>query len=189
MNVITMLETKRLLLRQWRANDLPGFAQLNADPEVMRFFPTPLSSTESDQMAQRCANLIAERGWGFWAAEERSSGSFIGFIGLHIPTAVLPFQPCVEVGWRLARPWWGEGLATEGARAALDFAFSRLALHEVVAFTAVANRRSEAVMQRLGMQRDAVTFAHPALPEGHWLREHCLYRAQSQERDFKLDLQ
>jgi len=173
-----MLETERLLLRQWCVTDLPSFAQLNADPEVMRFFPARLSHAESDQMAQRCTNLIAERGWGLWAAEECASGAFIGFIGLHIPTAALPFQPCVEVGWRLARPWWGQGLATEGARAALDFAFSRLALREVVAFTAVANRRSEAVMQRLGMQRDTLTFAHPALPEGHWLREHCLYRAQ-----------
>jgi len=184
-----MLETKRLLLRQWCAADLPSFAQLNADPEVMRFFPALLRRTESDQMAQRCANLIAERGWGFWAAEERASGAFIGFIGLHIPTAALPFQPCVEVGWRLARPWWGQGLATEGAVAALDFAFSRLALCEVVAFTAVANQRSEAVMQRLGMRRDLATFAHPALPEGHWLHEHCLYRIQSQEHNLKPALQ
>ena len=173
------IETERLLLRQWRATDFQPFAQLNADKEVMAFFPSMLSEQESNAIAHRCSALIAERGWGFWAVQEKASGFFIGFIGLHEPSAELPFSPCVEVGWRLARQWWGKGLATEGAGAVLEFAFNTLSLKEVVAFTSVHNVRSEAVMRRLGMQRDSATFEHPAVPVGHALRTHCLYRASA----------
>lgn len=171
------IETERLRLRQWRPADAPLFAELNADAETMRHFPARLSAAESNAMAQRCSDLIAQRGWGFWATEVKASGAFIGFIGLHVPVAALPFSPCVEIGWRLCRSAWGHGFATEGASAALAFAFDRLSLPEVVSFTAVGNTRSERVMQRLGMQRDARTFAHPSMAPGHPLREHCLYRA------------
>ncbi|MEG0148484.1 MAG: GNAT family N-acetyltransferase [Comamonas sp.] len=170
------LTTPRLVLRQWEPQDFPAFAQLNADPEVMRYFPATLDRQASDALAARCQALIAERGWGFWAAQDIASGRMAGMIGLHIPTADLPFSPCVEIGWRLARPFWGRGLATEGAKAALDFAWNVLQLDEVVSFTAVQNLRSQAVMQRLGMQADAQTFMHPALPANHALAEHCLYR-------------
>lgn len=173
--------TERLLLRQWRAQDLSLFASLNADPEVMSYFPAQLSRSESDAVALRCQSLIKERGWGFWAAEERASGAFVGMIGLHTPEANLPCAPCVEVGWRLARAHWGKGYATEGASAALEFAFSALGLDEVVSFTALPNTRSQAVMRRLGMRRDEATFQHPALPAGHWLAEHCLYRIHRAE--------
>ncbi|RRR99881.1 N-acetyltransferase [Aquabacterium soli] len=173
------IETGRLLLRQWRSCDFPAFAQMNADEEVMRFFPARLSEQESNAMAQRCSDLIEQRGWGFWAVQERSSHSFIGFIGLHVPTADLPFSPCVEIGWRLARHSWGKGLATEGASAVLAFAFNELSLPEVVAFTTLSNERSVRVMKRLGMQKDELTFQHPSLPEGHPMREHCLYRASA----------
>ena len=177
MPAIQEIETERLLLRQWKSTDFPAFAQLTSDEEVMQFFPSTLSQEESRAMAQRCADLIAGRGWGFWAAEDKASGTFMGFIGLHVPAVELPFSPCVEIGWRLARAWWGKGLATEGARAALQFAFMSLSLEEVVSFTSVRNARSEAVMRRLGMRRDAATFEHPSIPMGHPLREHCLYRA------------
>ena len=173
------VHTKRLLLRQWKATDFPVFAQLNRDEEVMRFFPSILSEADSNTLAQRCADLIAQRGWGVWAVEEKASGSFIGYIGLHIPAAALPVGPCVELAWRLARNRWGKGLATEGAKAALAFAFNALSLKEVVSFTSVHNVRSEAVMKRLGMQRDPATFEHPSIPDGHQLREHCLYRAHA----------
>lgn len=172
----TSLFTPRLHLRPWRAEDLAPFATLNADPEVMRHFPTTLDRAASDALAQRCNDLIAAQGWGFWAAALRANGAFIGFIGLHRPAAHLPCSPCIEVGWRLARPYWGSGLATEGARAAADFAFGTLAVDEVVAFTTLDNHRSEAVMQRLGMRRDATPFAHPDLPDGHPLQMHVLYR-------------
>ena len=170
------LVTPRLVLRQWLPKDLPEFAALNADPEVMRYFPSVLDRQTSDALAAKAEALIAERGWGFWVAEDRASGQLAGMIGLHIPAPELPFSPCVEVGWRLARRFWGQGLATEGAKVALDFAWNVLKLEEVVSFTAVLNKPSQAVMQRLGMMPDAQTFLHPALPAEHILAEHCLYR-------------
>ncbi len=173
------LPTERLILRPWRAQDFSPFAALNADPEVMRYFPATLSRAESDAMTLRCQSLIEERGWGFWAAEETSTGAFIGMIGLHTPEANLPCSPCVEVGWRLAKAHWGQGYATEGAAAALRFAFLVLGLKEVVSFTALPNTPSQAVMRRLGMRRDEATFQHPALPKGHRLAEHCLYRVSA----------
>lgn len=171
------LRTARLLLRQWRQSDFEPFAALNADPAVMRYFPAMLSRTDSDNMAIRCRDLIEERGWGFWAAEELTTGEFVGFIGLHIPAAQIPCSPCVEVGWRLSKFRWGLGLATEGASAALNYAFTELNLPDVVSFTSVKNLKSEAVMQRLGMRRDEATFSHPSVPRDHWLIAHCLYRS------------
>ena len=114
-----MLETPRLCLRQWRPSDRQPFAALNADPRVMEFFPSPLTQAESDAMADRCQALMAEQGWGLWAVELKHTQAFIGFVGLPRPSAELPFAPCVEVGWRLAYPYWGHGFATEAARQAI----------------------------------------------------------------------
>jgi RimJ/RimL family protein N-acetyltransferase len=176
------LDTARLRLRQWCDEDLGPFARLNADPEVMAFFPSRLERAASDAMASRIRGAIAERGWGFWAVEERASGVFIGFIGLQPPAARLPFSPCIEIGWRLARAYWGKGYATEGARASLRAGFEQLGLGEIVSFTALGNRRSRAVMERLGMLEDAqAAFDHPSVPEASPLRAHCLYRL-SRER-------
>lgn len=170
------LRTARLRLRPWQPADWPAFAALTADAEVMRYFPAPLTTAQSDALADEINRRIVRQGWGFWAVEHLDTRQFIGFVGLNIPSADLPFSPCVEIGWRLARPWWGQGLASEAARAVLGFAFARLQLPEVVAFTTVTNLRSQAVMQRLGMQRDAATFEHPALAADHPLRTHVLYR-------------
>ncbi|GAA6142510.1 GNAT family N-acetyltransferase [Hydrogenophaga sp. 5NK40-0174] len=148
---------------------------MNADAEVMAHFPAPLTRAESDTLVDRCAAEIEAQGWGFWAAEHADSGVFMGMVGLHAVHASLPFAPCVEVGWRLARPWWGQGLATEAASAALTWGFDALGLPEVVAFTAQSNQRSRGVMLRLGMQA-AGTFEHPLLPADSRLREHVLFR-------------
>jgi RimJ/RimL family protein N-acetyltransferase len=169
------LETDRLYLRQWRQADFDRFAEMNADPRVMEHFPAVLTRADSDAMAQRCHSLIAERGWGLWATQLKSTGQFIGFVGLHTTSADLPFSSCIEVGWRLAFQFWGSGYATEGGCAALKVAFHRLYEKEVVSFTSVRNRRSRAVMERLGM-RETDLFDHPSIPEGHTLRPHCLYR-------------
>ncbi len=115
------LETARLKMRQWRTSDLEIFAKMNADPRVMEYFPALLSRAESDAMVERMRSLIAQRGFGFWATELRQSGEFIGFVGLHIPSAQLPFSPCVEIGWRLGFPFWGYGYATEAAREGATF--------------------------------------------------------------------
>lgn len=170
------LQTDRLLLRQWRDADLEPFARLNADPRVMEFFPARLGRADSDAAVRRWRGQIETRGWGLWAAELRSTGALLGFIGLQAPAAPLPFSPCVEVGWRLAHEHWGHGYATEGARAALEFGFSQLGLAEIVSFTALGNTRSRAVMRRLGMLEDVYPFDHPSVPAGSPLRRHCLYR-------------
>jgi len=175
------LDTQRLRLRQWCTADRGPFATLNADPRVMEYFPAPLVRAESDALADRCQSLIAERGWGFWAVEIQATREFIGFVGLHSPAAELPFSPCVEIGWRLAFAHWGRGFASEAARGALGVGFDSLGLAEIVSFTAVGNRRSRALMERLQMQEMADTFEHPAVPADSPLREHCLYRL-SRER-------
>jgi RimJ/RimL family protein N-acetyltransferase len=173
---IIEFETDRLRLRQWLATDREPFAALNADPRVMEFFPATLDRATSDAMADYCERLIAERGWGFWAAELKGSGQFIGFIGLHTPSSELPFSPCVEIGWRLAFQHWGKGFASEAANGALQVGFGLLNLPEIVSFTAVRNLRSRAVMERLGMREAATTFEHPHIPVDSPLRLHCLYR-------------
>jgi RimJ/RimL family protein N-acetyltransferase len=176
MTELIEFSTERLFLRQWRIADREPFAALNADQQVMEFFPAPLDRSASDAMVDRCQSLIAERGWGLWAVETRDTQDFIGFVGLHIPSADLPFSPCVEIGWRLAVQYWGQGFATEAAKGALRVGFELLGLSEIVSFTAVSNLRSRAVMERLGMQEAEETFEHPSVPVNSPLRQHCLYR-------------
>jgi RimJ/RimL family protein N-acetyltransferase len=173
---LDLIETPRLRLRRWREADRAPFAAMNADPAVMEFFFAPLVRTDSDASIDLWEAQFDARGWSNWALELRTSGEFIGFTGLSVPRRVLPFTPCVEVGWRLARQHWGSGYATEAALAALEAGFGRLGLREIVSFTATANVRSRAVMERIGMRNAQQDFEHPAFPEGHALRPHCLYR-------------
>lgn len=171
------LRTSRLHLRRWRQEDREPFARLNADPVVMEHFPAPLSREESDEFVDRHDALLAERGYGLWAVEVVGVAPFIGFIGLNDATFDAPFTPAIEVGWRLAQVAWGHGYATEGATAAVRLAFEELGVDEVVSFTTVKNTRSRAVMERLGLTRDAAEdFEHPNLPKGHRVRPHVLYR-------------
>jgi RimJ/RimL family protein N-acetyltransferase len=171
------LRTPRLVLRQWRESDLEPFALLNADPEVMHHFPTPLTRAQSHELAGRARTRIAERGWGLWALEVVEGASFAGFVGLAEPRFEAHFTPAMEVGWRLARAYWGNGYATEGARAAVRFGFEELRLDEIVSFTTVANERSRKVMERLGMTHDSNDdFDHPLLAHDDPIRPHVLYR-------------
>ena len=170
------LTTGWLLLRQWRDEDRAPFAALNADPEVMRYFPAALTRAQSDEFAGYCQAEIERQGWGLWAVEVRDGPSFVGFVGLDRPTFEADFMPAIEVGWRLDRPYWGHGYATEAASASLSFAFDQLDCPEVVSFTSVLNERSRRVMQRLGMTHDpADDFDHPRVTDGS-LRRHVLYR-------------
>ncbi len=174
------LHTLRLRLRRWRAADQKPFSEINADPEVVEFLPRALSRMESDELMNRLDQQIEDRGFGLWAVET-SDEPFIGFVGLSVPSFKAHFTPCVEVGWRLARKHWGKGYATEGARAALDYAFQTLKLTEVVSFTSVDNVRSRRVMERLKMSYDPEEdFEHPALVPGHPLRPHVLYRMKNE---------
>jgi RimJ/RimL family protein N-acetyltransferase len=171
------LTTERLLLRPWRDDDLDAFAIMNADPRVMEFFPNVYSRDQCKEGIARIRAHFAMHGFGWWAVELRRDASCIGMVGLAIPSFQAHFTPCVEIGWRLLAEHWGNGLATEAARAALAFGFEQLDLSEIVSFTTTNNLRSRKVMERLGMQRDqADDFMHPSLPDGHPLRPHVLYR-------------
>jgi len=178
---VVSLETERLLLRQWREQDKQPFANLNADAQVREFFLKTLSQAESDAMLADYAGAIAERGWGMWALEEKQSSNFVGVVGLHVPSSDMPFSPCIEIAWRLAVPFWRKGYATEAAKSVLGFGFETLALEEIVAFTTLQNWRSQAVMERLYMKRNAQDFMHPAVPDGHHLQVHCLYKISNIE--------
>ena len=172
--------TKRLRLRQWRVSDRAPFAVLNADPSVMQYYPNPLDVQASDAFADRCKSLIDQRGWGFWAVELLDGQDFIGFVGLNIPNYELAFAPCIEIGWRLARSYWGKGYASEAAEAALRAGFELLNFTEIVSFTTMTNLKSRAVMEKIHM-RPAGVFEHPLVPAGHPLRPHCLYRITKQQ--------
>lgn len=179
---MSVLETKRVILRRWREADREPFARMNRDPAVMEFYPALLSADESSQAADRIEAHFALHGFGLYAAELSSSGEFIGYIGLNVPRFEVPgfkeaHQPCVEIGWRLASQHWGRGLATEGAVAVVRYAFDVLQLPEIASFTVPANLRSRRVMEKLGMTHDPQDdFDHPLLQEGHPLRRHVLYR-------------
>lgn len=173
------LSTGRLILRRWRLSDDAPFAALNADPEVMRHFPRAKTATESLREARAFDGRFDSDGFGQWAVEIPGEASFAGFVGCWRVPRPMPFAPVagrtVEIGWRLARAFWGRGVATEAARAALADVAGRCGVTEVVSFTAAGNAPSRRVMERLGMRR-AEDFLHPALPAGHPLAAHVLYR-------------
>jgi RimJ/RimL family protein N-acetyltransferase len=177
MNLPRELQTDRLHLRRWRPSDREPFARLNCDPRVVEFLRSPLSRQESDAIVDGIEAHFEQRGFGLWAVEIPGVTPFAGFIGLSIPRFEAHFTPCVEIGWRLDAEHWNRGYATEGAQAALEFGFNWLQLQEIVSFTTVRNVRSRRVMEKLGMTRSpSDEFDHPALPEGHPLRRHVLYR-------------
>ncbi|MEV4168993.1 GNAT family N-acetyltransferase [Nonomuraea sp. NPDC049709] len=171
------METERLIMRRWRDTDRTPFAELNADPEVMRHFPNRLTREQSDAMVDRIERDFGVFGYGLWALEERASGRFIGFTGLVLQTFDAPFLPAVEIGWRLTRSAWGQGYATEAARRALGYGFEEAGLDEIISMTAVGNTRSRAVMERLGMTHDAAEdFDHPWVARDSPIRRHVVYR-------------
>ena len=173
----TRLRTERILLRPWRDDDLEPFAALNADPDVMEWFPSTLSRQESDDAVNRYRDHARQYGYAMQPVEVPGVSPFIGLVGLQHVRFQASFTPAVEVGWRLNREHWGQGYASEAARAWLRYGFEQLGLEEIVSFTAVGNVRSRAVMERVGMTRTgAEGFDHPFVPIGHPLRRHVLYR-------------
>lgn len=178
---LTELQSDRLLLRAWQPSDLEPLAALNADPQVMRYFPATLSTEQSQAMLERLGEHHSRSGFTFWALERRDTAEMIGMTGIAVVNFPAPFtaatDPAVEIGWRLAHAAQGQGFATEAARAALAHALGSLELPEIVSFTTVDNLASQRVMQKIGMQRDpAEDFEHPSLPTGHPMRRHVLYR-------------
>jgi RimJ/RimL family protein N-acetyltransferase len=171
------LSTPRLLLRTWQPADLRGFAELNADPQVMRYFPSVMNRAQSDGMARRMQAHFVTHGFGYWVLERHAQPGLLGVLGLQRVGFAATFTPAVEIGWRIQRAHWRQGYALEAAQAVLAYAFAGLQLAEVLAFTVPANLPSQALMQRLGLERNPdEDFAHPLLPVGHPLRNHWLYR-------------
>ena len=174
-----IITTPRLRLRLWRPGDLAPFAAMNADPRVMEFYPNVLTALESDALALRIQQSFSNRGFGLWALEIPGIAEFAGFVGLSVPRFEAAFTPCVEIGWRLGTRFWGNGYASEAARAVLTHGFGTLGLTEIVSFTATQNLRSQAVMRRIGMERrPELDFEHPVLSVGHRLRQHVFYRVR-----------
>lgn len=179
MSTVDTVGTERLLLRPFEASDRAPFAALNAHPLVVETLGSTPTRAESDAMGERYGAELAREGWGFWAVEVVGGPPFVGMVGLHRVASTLPCAPGVEAGWRLHPDHWGHGYATEAAAAALHYGFTAGGLSEIVAFTAVVNLRSQAVMARLGMRRDrGADFDHPAVAEDSPLRRHVLYRAR-----------
>ena len=173
------LESERLLLRPWRDEDIEAWVALCADARVMEFFPSTVERAESERTANRLRLLHERDGYGWWVVQTREDPAFIGAIALQQVPFEAAFTPAFEIGWRFFPSAWGKGYATEGARAALIFAFERLGLEEVVALTATLNRRSRRVMERLGMTHDARDdFENPRFELGHRCRPHVLYRVK-----------
>lgn len=174
---VAELRTPRLILRDWRDSDLDAFAAMAEDPEVMEHLPPIADRMVSDGIAAWLRQNLAENGFGRWAVELPGEAGFIGLVGLVETGFEAHFTPAIEIGWRLARPYWGRGYAQEAAQAALDFGFGEIGFHDIVAYTTPDNLRSLQLMARLGMSHDpADDFDHPDLPEGDKMRRLVLYR-------------
>lgn len=179
-----ILETDRLILRNWKDSDRDLFREINRDSKVMEFFAFRRSYEEADAMMERIRNLITDTGFCFYAMELKETEEPMGFCGLSdaMLPGILP-DGTIEIGWRLATRFWGNGYVTEAASALLDYGFRIKGLDEIVSFAVEANHRSTAVMQRLGMTRDeAGSFIHPRVPDTHpHLQRHVLYRLTAQD--------
>lgn len=171
------LETPRLILRRWKAEDVEPFATLNSDPEVMEFFPKTSDLAQTIAIIDNIETGFNENDYGLWAVEIKDTNEFIGMVGLCKPQFEAHFTPCVEVGWRLGKQHWGHGYATEAAEEAMRDGFEQVGLAEIVSMTAVLNKRSMRVMEKLKMKRDpADDFDHPMIDDGHPLKPHLLYK-------------
>lgn len=177
---VYLFESTRLGFRNWKDEDIPLFAALNADPVVMEYFPSTISYDETAAKVEKYRARIDEFGYGLFAVDRLDDGSFIGFIGLNYAEFKSSFNPAVEIGWRLMQSAWGQGFATEGAIRCLQYAFEVMDVPQVFSFTAILNTRSERVMQKAGM-RQIGEFAHPGVPVGHPMQQHVLYRIRKDE--------
>ena len=173
-----IIETLRLILRQWRQSDAQPYVKLNADPDVMEYFPSIKTPGETLAQIDRISDYIDQKGFGFFAVERKDNRQLIGFTGVCEPGFNAHFTPCIEIGWRLSKENWGQGFATEAALACLDFGFGKLQFSEIYSFTSIHNNRSEKVMQRIGMNKTG-EFDHPLIADGHWLKRHVVYKISS----------
>jgi ribosomal-protein-alanine N-acetyltransferase len=164
----------------WEESDRELFAKMNANKEVMRYFPKTLDFKETDNFLNRVQEHFKENGYGLWAVELKDTNEFIGFIGFLNATFEAEFTPCVEIGWRLDNKYWNNGYATEGAKTCLEYGFNKLNLNAIYSFTAEPNKPSENVMKKIGMKKIG-EFKHPRVEEGSPLKPHILYKIDKEE--------
>ncbi|MDW3649984.1 MAG: GNAT family N-acetyltransferase [Bacteroidia bacterium] len=175
-----IIESERVGMRAWKASDLDELAAINADPEVMKYFNRSLNKEESGIMMQRLQKQLEERGYTYFAAEEKSTGGLLGFVGLHFQDYEAPVRPFVDIGWRLKRAVWGKGFAPEAAKACLAFAFEELGLDAIYSVTPLQNSPSERVMQKIGMKKIA-EFGHPKIPDDSEIKVCVFYEIKKED--------
>lgn len=179
-NTHYIISTERLGLRRWIESDVQPFIELNTDSDVMKYYPSILTAEETIAMVERIDNHFNNRKLGLFAVELKSTNQFIGYTGFTVPAFISFFTPCVEIGWRYHKNHWGNGYATEAAKACLEYGFKNHELNKIVSFTSELNHKSIGVMQRIGMKYRCA-FNHPNLPEDHELAKHVLYEIKKED--------
>lgn len=159
-----LFTSERLGFRAWTDNDLPQFAQINADETVMAFFPETQTEVQTAAFVAKQQIQLLTLGYCYFATELLETGEFIGFIGLSRQEFASPFTPATDIGWRLKKEAWGQGYATEGARRCLEYGFGQIGLTDIIAVCPERNTPSEKVMKKIGMEKRG-GFAHPHLKE------------------------
>lgn len=172
-----IIQTERLGLRMWKESDVSEFAKINADPEVMEFFPKLMSLEDTQAMMERVHKQHNDFGYGLYATEILDTNEFIGFIGFAHPRFEAGFTPCIEIGWRLKASSWNQGYCTEGALACLDYYRDVLKKNEIYSWTSILNKPSERIMQKIGMEKIG-EFTHPLLDKKSILAQHVIYRKE-----------
>lgn len=177
MNHLYIFKSERLGFRNWMESDIQKMAAINNDPVVMEFFPGLRNAQQTREFVERMQKQYAEKGYCYFAVDRLDTGGFIGFIGISEQNFQSDFTPCTDIGWRLARKEWGNGFATEGAKACLQYAFANTAITNIVSICPVINTKSEAVMEKIGMHKQR-TFSHPLLLDNERLKTCVLYNIQ-----------
>ena len=178
------LETDRLILRDWKDDDIDAFARMNADPIVMEYFPRRLDEKATARLVGRFQDHFEKHGYGPYALELKKTSEFIGFVGLHQVEFEAHFTPAVEIAWRLDYGFWGQGYATEAANAVIENAFEKLGLKEIVGYAVHDNEAALHIMEKVGMKRDEKgDFDYPNLSKESPLGKFVLYRLK--KKDFK----
>lgn len=181
-NYLMILETERLFLRTWKAEDIEPMTIINKDPKVRKFLPSIGNRSMTESMIERFIKHYREYGFCLYAVEHKTTHKLLGFVGLNIPSFAAHFTPAVEIGWRLASQYWNKGFATEAAKAVLKHAFTNLGLNKIVSFTVVGNRQSRRVMEKIGLHHDAKDdFDHPKIDKNSPFCHHVLYRLTKQQ--------
>ena len=165
-----LFQSERLGFRNWIDSDTPKMIEISSDPDVMQFFPAIATKIQTVEFIDRMKLMYIEKGYCYFAVDQLKDGSFIGFIGLYYETYESQFTPGVDIGWRLNKKHWNNGLATEGAKKCLDYGFNKLGLKNIIATAPIINIKSIRVMEKIGMTKLS-EFKHPRLKSNKQLED------------------